>query len=74
MCPFERFIHKEGVGSEIYLSLCNGLHGLVRVLSRSDAFCRTTSKAVYAELSMAESFKDKAVQSGFWVGEVVQTY
>ena len=69
MCPFERFFQKEGVGSEIYLSLCNGLHGLVRVLSRSDAFCRTTSKAVYAELSMAESFKDKAVQSGYWVGE-----
>ncbi len=49
--------------------ICTGLHGLVRVLSRSDAFCRTTSKAVYAELSMAESFKDKAVQSGYWVGE-----
>lgn len=72
--PVCTFFQKEGVGSEIYLYLCTGLHGLVRVLSRSDAFCRTTSKAVYAELSMAESFKDKAVQSGFWVGEVVQIY
>ena len=68
------FLSERLIGSEIYLYLYNGLHGLVRVLSRSDAFCRTTSKAVYAELSMAESFKDKAVQSGFWVGEVVQTY
>lgn len=72
--PVCTFFSERGGGSEIYLYLCNGLHGLVRVLSRSDAFCRTTSKAVYAELSMAESFKDKAVQSGFWVGEVVQTY
>ena len=63
------FIGKIDWFRNIIVSL-NGLHGLVRMLSRSDAFCRTISKAVYTELSMAESFKDKAVQSGYWVGEL----
>ena len=30
-------------------------------------------EAAYAVLSMAESHNDKAVQSGYWVGKVVQT-
>ena len=33
----------------------------------------TLGEAAYAVLSMAESHNDKAVQSGDWVGKVVQT-
>ena len=33
----------------------------------------TLGEAAYAVLSMAESHDDKAVQSGHWVGKVVQT-
>ena len=32
----------------------------------------TLGKVAYAVLSMAESHDDKAVQSGYWVGNVVQ--
>ena len=37
-------------------------------------FFHGISEAAYAVLSMAESHDDKAVQSGHWVGKIVQTY
>lgn len=42
-------------------------------LSQLDVFFHGISEAAYAVLSMAESHNDKAVQSGHWVGKIVQT-
>ena len=42
-------------------------------LSKLDVFFHGISEAAYAELSMTESHDDKAIQSGYWVGKIVQT-
>ena len=56
-----------------YSYLCTWTISLSLYLSQLDVFFHGISEAAYAVLSMAESHDDKAIQSGHWVGKMVQT-
>ena len=56
-----------------YAYLCTWTISLSLYLSQLDVFLHGISEAAYAVLSMAESHDDKAIQSGHWVGKIVQT-
>ena len=59
----KKFMRTFAIGLLDFSSICH---------SQTCSFM-TLGEAAYAVLRMAESHNDKAVQSGHWVGKVVQT-